>query len=176
MLLAIETIEPKALAHEAAKSADGRTWQQRNRTATESKSSLSRRNRRRCQTWRAHIVRRLVNDKARVNGSCTSGFDRVRDAFEANFHNRNEIGAAVAIWVDGELAVNLWGGSADAEGRKPWRNDTLASIFSGSKALTSSCIHLLADRGEVNLDSPVAQYWPEFAQAGKQEITIAAVL
>ncbi|MGZ6778808.1 MAG: serine hydrolase domain-containing protein [Mycobacterium sp.] len=117
-----------------------------------------------------------MNDKPRVNGSCASGFDRVRDAFEANFQQRNEIGAAVAVWVDGELAVDLWGGSADAGRSRPWRHDTLASIFSGSKALTSSCIHLLADRGEVDLHSPVAEYWPEFAHAGKQDITIAAVL
>ena len=111
-----------------------------------------------------------------VNGSCAPGFERVRDAFEHNFLERNEIGAAVSVWVDGDLAVNLWGGSADAAGQRPWHEDTLASIFSGSKALTSTCIHLLADRGELDLHSPVADYWPEFAQAGKQDITVAMVM
>ena len=111
-----------------------------------------------------------------VNGSCAPGFELVRDAFETNFRERAEIGAAVAVWVDGELAVNLWGGTTDAKRRKPWQQDTLASIFSGSKALTSTCIHLLADRGELNLHSPVAEYWPEFAQAGKQDITVAMVM
>ena len=70
-----------------------------------------------------------------VNGSCAPGFECVRDAFENNFLERDEIGAAVAVWVDGDLAVNLWGGSADTAGLRPWREDTLASIFSGSKAL-----------------------------------------
>ena len=111
-----------------------------------------------------------------VNGSCAPRFERVRDAFEHNFHHRDEIGAAVAVWVDGDLAVNLWGGSADAAGQRPWQDDTLASIFSASKALTSTCIHLLADRGELDLHSPVAEYWPEFAQAGKQDITVAMVM
>ena len=74
----------------------------------------------------------------------------------------------VAVWVDGDLAVNLWGGTADATGVRPWQYDTLASIFSASKALTSTCIHLLADRGELDLQAPIAECWPEFAQAGKQ--------
>ena len=67
---------------------------------------------------------------------------------------RDDIGAAVAVWVEGDLVVNLWGGSADAAGRRPWREDTLASIFSGSKGLTSTCVHLLADRGEIDLNAP----------------------
>ena len=70
-----------------------------------------------------------------IDGSCLPGFERVRDAFETNFSARDEIGAAVAVWVDGQLVVNLWGGYADAAGRRPWQEDTLASIFSGSKGL-----------------------------------------
>ncbi len=111
-----------------------------------------------------------------INGSWAPGFDRVRAAFEANFFERNEIGAAVAVWVDGQLVVDLCGGTTDSARTKPWLHDTLASIFSGSKALTSTCIHLLADRGELDLHSPVADCWPEFAQAGKQDITVAAVM
>jgi CubicO group peptidase (beta-lactamase class C family) len=111
-----------------------------------------------------------------VKGSCSPAFERVRDAFETNFRERDEIGAAVAVWVGGELAVNLWGGTADANRQRHWHERTLASIFSGSKALTSTCIHLLADRGELDVHSPVAEYWPEFAQAGKQDITVAMVM
>jgi CubicO group peptidase (beta-lactamase class C family) len=119
----------------------------------------------------------LRNQRAvTVNGSCAREFEHVRDEFEANFRNRNEIGAAVAVWVDGDLAVDLWGGSAEAVGGKPWQRDTLASIFSGTKALTSTCVHLLAERGELDLDAPVAKYWPEFGQAGKSDITIASVM
>ncbi len=109
-------------------------------------------------------------------GTCAPEFDAVRDAFEQNFADRGEIGAAVAVWVEGDLVVNLWGGHADAGETRPWRQDTLASIFSGSKGLTSTCVHLLADRGELDLSAPVARYWPEFAQAGKQDITVAMVL
>lgn len=111
-----------------------------------------------------------------VGGSCAPGFHRVRDEFERNFTQRGEIGAAVSVWVDGELVVNLWGGTADAAGRRGWCEDTLASVYSGSKGLTSTCIHLLADRGEIDLDAPVARYWPEFGRAGKQDVTVAMVL
>ena len=111
-----------------------------------------------------------------INGSCAPGFERVRDAFTSNFTDRAEVGAAVAVWVEGDLVVNLWGGFADAAGLRPWREDTLASIYSGSKGLTSTCVHLLADRGELDLHAPVATYWPEFGQAGKQDITVAMVL
>src|SRR5262245_60006359 len=111
-----------------------------------------------------------------IHGSCAPGYEQVRDVFETNFRERDEVGASVAVWVDGDLAVNLWGGSADAGAVSPWRDDTLASIFSGSKGLISTCIHLLADRGEIDLHSPVAEYWPEFGQAGKQDITVAMVM
>lgn len=111
-----------------------------------------------------------------IEGAHAPEFDRVRAAFEHNFTARDEVGAAVAVWVDGQLVVNLWGGHADAARRRPWRQDTLASVFSGSKGLTSTCVHLLADRGELDLDAPVARYWPEFGQAGKEDITVAMVL
>jgi CubicO group peptidase (beta-lactamase class C family) len=111
-----------------------------------------------------------------INGSCAPGFEQVRDAFTSNFTDRTEVGAAVAVWVEGDFVVNLWGGFTDAAGLRPWREDTLASIYSGSKGLTSTCVHLLADRGELDLHAPVASYWPEFGQADKQDITVAMVL
>ncbi len=111
-----------------------------------------------------------------IHGSCETGFDRVRDAFEQNFVLRNEVGAAVAVWVDGNLVVNLWGGSADAAANRPWRENTLSNVLSGSKGLTSTCVHQLADRGELDLDAPVARYWPEFGRAGKEGVTLAMVL
>ena len=111
-----------------------------------------------------------------IGGGCASGFETVRDAFEKNFTHNDEVGAAVAIWVDGDLVVNLWGGYADARRRRHWRENTLASVFSGTKGLTSTCVHMLADRGEIDLDAPVARYWPEFGRAGKQNVTVASVL
>lgn len=111
-----------------------------------------------------------------IHGMCAPRFERVRDAFEQNFVLRNELGAAVAAWVDDELVVHLWGGSADAAGTRPWRQDTLATVLSTTKGLTSTCVHQLVERGVLDLDAPVARYWPEFASAGKKNITLAMVL
>ncbi|GFG67618.1 esterase [Mycobacterium kubicae] len=111
-----------------------------------------------------------------IHGSCASRFARVRDAFERNFALRNEVGAAVAVWVDGDLVVNLWGGSADAAGTRSWRENTLTTVLSGTKGLTATCVHQLVDRGELDLNAPVSRYWPEFGQAGKQDITIGMVM
>jgi len=105
--------------------------------------------------------------EAEIHGVCAPRFERVRDAFEQNFALHDERGAAVAAWVDGEPVVNLWGGSADAAGARPWREDTLVSVLSGTKGLTSTCVHHLAQRGEIDLYAAVARYWPEFGQAGK---------
>ena len=118
----------------------------------------------------------MSSNEVPIGGVCARGFEGVRDQFVANFTDRNDLGAAVAAWVDGELVVNLWGGYTDAKRNRRWRENTLASIFSGTKGLTSTCVHLLADRGEIDLHAPVAQYWPEFGQAGKQDITVAWVL
>ena len=80
------------------------------------------------------------------------------------------------MWVDGDLVVNLWGGWADAAGTRPWQQNTLTTVLSGTKGLTSTCVHQLADRGELDLQAPVARYWPEFGQAGKEDITLAMVM
>ena len=72
--------------------------------------------------------------------------------------------------------MNLWAGTADAAGTRPWQVDTLATVLSGTKGLTSTCVHQLVERGELDLDAPVARYWPEFGQAGKEAITIAMVM
>ena len=111
-----------------------------------------------------------------IHGSCESRFEKVRDAFEQNFVQGKEVGAAVAAWVDGELVVNLWAGSADAAGARPWQGDTVATVLSGTKGLTSTCVHQLVERGELDLDAPVSRYWPEFGQAGKDAITIKMVM
>lgn len=111
-----------------------------------------------------------------IHGSCSSRFEKVRDAFERNFAVHDEVGAAVAVWVDGELVVNLWGGAADLAGQRPWQQHTLAAILSGTKGITSTCVHHLVERGELDLNAPVARYWPEFGQAGKQDVTLAMVL
>src|ERR1700733_5055208 len=111
-----------------------------------------------------------------IHGSCATRFDGVRRAFAQNFMQGKEIGAAVAAWVDGELVVNLWAGTADEAGSTPWQGDTLSTGLSGTNGPPSTCVHQLVERGDLDLNAPVARYWPEFAQAGKEDITLGMVM
>ena len=110
-----------------------------------------------------------------IHGYCAPAFEGVRKAFERNFHYHGERGAAVAIRHEGEVVVDLWGGFADANGR-PWEEDTITVVFSTTKGLAALCLHMLADRGELDFNAPVARYWPEFGQSGKAATTVAMVL
>ncbi|MEU7577139.1 serine hydrolase domain-containing protein [Streptomyces sp. NPDC041068] len=112
----------------------------------------------------------------RVHGTCAPGFEGVREEFERNFTERGDLGAAVAVSLGGELVVDLWGGDADRTGTRPWERDTLAHVYSTTKGMTALCAHLLVDRGELDLDAPVARYWPEFARAGKADIPVRWLL
>lgn len=111
-----------------------------------------------------------------IEGRCDSRFERVREAFAANFDQHNELGAGVAVCVDGRAVVDLWGGFADEAQLVPWRADTLVNVFSVGKGILALCAMLLVDRGLVDLDTPVASYWPEFAAAGKERITVRQLL
>jgi CubicO group peptidase (beta-lactamase class C family) len=111
-----------------------------------------------------------------VQGTVESGFEPVRDAFERNFAERGEQGAACAVYVRGTKVVDLWGGVADHTTGRPWTKDTISLVWSATKGPAAMCVHLLAQRGEIDLDLPVAHYWPEFAQNGKQDITVRMVL
>ncbi len=113
---------------------------------------------------------------APIAGTCDARFAAVRRAFVANFAEHGEIGAAVAVMVDGRPVVDLWGGYADAARRIPWRRDTLVNVFSVGKALATVCVLRLVDRGRLALDTPVGQLWPEFAAAGKGAITVRQLL
>jgi len=103
-------------------------------------------------------------------------FEPVREAFRANFAERGELGAAVAVFVDGRAVADLWGGLANHVQRTPWQRDTVTMIFSATKGAVALCVHLLASRGELELDAPVARYWPEFGAAGKAHIPVSALL
>ena len=111
---------------------------------------------------------------AAVGGFAAPGFEAVAREFERNLDERGELGAAFAACVDGEPVVDLWGGRAEpgADGR-PWREDTLQLIFSGTKGLVATCVLMLVDRGRLDLDAPACAYWPEFAAQGKERITVA---
>jgi CubicO group peptidase (beta-lactamase class C family) len=111
-----------------------------------------------------------------VQGHCDARFTAVRAAFEENFRDRDELGAAVAVTLDGETVVDLWAGWADAAHTRPWERETLVNVWSTSKGPTALCAHILADRGLLDFDAPVAAYWPEFAAAGKESVLVRHLL
>jgi CubicO group peptidase (beta-lactamase class C family) len=114
--------------------------------------------------------------RVEIHGTCASGYEPVREAFAKNFADRGEIGASVAVMAGGKTVVNLWGGWADPGRTRTWQQDTLTNVWSTTKAMTSLCAHILIDRGELDPDAPVARYWPEFAAAGKDAITVRQVM
>ena len=109
-----------------------------------------------------------------VQGHCDERFEAVREAFAANA--AEEVGASVAITVDGDYAVDLWAGWADAERTTPWQRDTVVNTWSTTKTMLALCAHVLADRGQLDLDAPVASYWPEFAANGKERVLVRHLL
>ena len=112
----------------------------------------------------------------KIEGTCDSNFNRVRDAFAANFDRFDEVGAAVAVIIDGKPVVDLWAGHADQKRTRPWTRDTLVNVYSTTKGLAATCAHRLVDQGKLDLDAPVARYWPEFAQAGKEKVPVRFLL
>jgi CubicO group peptidase (beta-lactamase class C family) len=107
-----------------------------------------------------------------IGGEVKPGFEKVRDAFENNFAQHGDVGAAFSLYVKGEKVVDLWGGTADVSTSRPWEQDTLQLFFSTTKGVAAICAHLLAQRGELDLDAPIANYWPEFKAEGKENITV----
>jgi CubicO group peptidase (beta-lactamase class C family) len=112
----------------------------------------------------------------KIEGTCDPKFNRVKDAFAENFEKRNEVGAAAAVTLDGKSVVDIWAGHADAAKTKPWTRDTLVNVYSTTKGITAICAHRLVDKGLLDIDAPVAKYWPEFAQAGKDKIPMRFLL
>jgi CubicO group peptidase (beta-lactamase class C family) len=111
-----------------------------------------------------------------IHGTCKNGFERVKDAFAQNFADGHEVGAALSLVVDGETVLDLWGGYADPGRTRPWTQDTIVNVYSTTKGLTATCAHRLVDQGKLDLDAPVAKYWPEFAQAGKADLPVRYLL
>ena len=111
-----------------------------------------------------------------VHGICDARFASVRDTLSENFTKYGEIGASLAVMVDGRMVVDLWAGHADAARTRPWERDTIVNAWSTTKGIVATCAHRLADQGRLDLDAPIANYWPEFAQAGKAEIPVRYLL
>lgn len=111
-----------------------------------------------------------------IHGDCDPRFSGVRDALANNFATHDELGSAVTIYHEGQKVVDLWGGHMDAARSKPWREDTLCIMYSIAKSICATSVHILADRGLVDLEAPVADYWPEFAQNGKSDIKVRHII
>jgi CubicO group peptidase (beta-lactamase class C family) len=115
-------------------------------------------------------------DTAAVTGLVEPGYEGVRNAFADNFRAGREVGAALCVHRGGRKVVDIGGGSFDTEGTRPYGPDTLQLVFSSTKGATAACASLLAQRGQLDLGAPVADYWPEFAQAGKETLPVRFLL
>jgi CubicO group peptidase (beta-lactamase class C family) len=110
---------------------------------------------------------------ATIEGHCDERFAGVRETLAANLDSGADVGASVAIFVDGEPVVDIWGGQTQTG---PWAQDTIINVWSITKTMTALCALVLADRGELDLHAPVAKYWPEFAAAGKERVEVRHLL
>jgi len=117
-----------------------------------------------------------VPDVPEIRGICDGRFVAVREALRANFRERGEVGAAVAVTLDGRPVVDLWAGWMDRERTRAWERDTLVNVFSVGKGVATLCLLMLVEQGAIDVDAPVARYWPEFAGAGKAGVTVRMVL
>ena len=111
-----------------------------------------------------------------INGTVAQGFERVADAFRGNFEEFPELGAGFALYADGELQVDLWGGVADRTTGRAWDDTTLQLVFSTTKGAAAICVARLVDAGMLSYDDTVASHWPEFAANGKESITVAQMM
>ena len=107
-----------------------------------------------------------------IQGHYELKFEAVREAFAALFDDPQERGAALCIQIGGETVVDLWAGTADKDGAEAWHSDTIANLFSCTKTFTAVTALQLVAEGKLQLDAPVARYWPEFAAAGKESVTL----
>jgi CubicO group peptidase (beta-lactamase class C family) len=111
-----------------------------------------------------------------IDGHCDPKFTAVREEFFRNFTERRDVGAAVCVYLDDVRVVDCWGGHADRARAQPFGADTIVNVASTTKGLVALCAHMLAERGKLDLDAPVARYWPEFAAAGKQNVPVRWLL
>lgn len=113
-----------------------------------------------------------LEDGRLIHGFVEGGYGAVYDAFVANFVERNDLGAGCTVYVHGRRVVDVWGGIADARTGRMWDRDTAAVMFSCSKGVLAICAYLLVQEGRLDLDAPIARYWPAFAPHGKSAITV----
>jgi CubicO group peptidase (beta-lactamase class C family) len=118
----------------------------------------------------------MSDHPAALGGTCSARFDPLRELFAAKLESGEDLGASLAVNIDGEMVVDLWGGWADEARTAPWTENTIANVFSTTKTMTALAALVLVDRGDLDLDAPVAKYWPEFAARGKAGIKVRQLL
>jgi CubicO group peptidase (beta-lactamase class C family) len=111
-----------------------------------------------------------------IQGTCDEQFLAVREAFQKNFDDGLDVGASVAVYLEGELVVDLWGGFADQARTVAWERDSITNVWSTTKTMTNLCALILADHNEINLHAPVTTYWPEFKANDKERIEVRHLL
>jgi CubicO group peptidase (beta-lactamase class C family) len=114
--------------------------------------------------------------EGKIEGFCDERFRAVAAEFERNFRDRGEIGASLCVNVAGKTMVDLWGGMARRRDQTPWKRDTLSIVYSCTKGMVALCAHILESRGKLDIEAPVAEYWPEFAKNGKEKATVRMML
>ncbi len=117
-----------------------------------------------------------MKEGAAMNGMVASGFEPCLEAFLHNFADGSELGGACAIYRHGEPLLDVWSGAANAATNAPWTADTVVPVFSVTKGIAAICVLSLASRGLIDLDKPLAHYWPEFGAAGKDRVTVRDAL
>jgi len=113
---------------------------------------------------------------ADLRGICDARFEAVRDALARNLDSGEELGVSLVVDIDGEIVIDVWGGFCDEARQIPWSEHTITNVWSSTKTVTSLAALMLADRGELDVDAPVAAYWPEFAANGKQDVLVRQVM
>jgi len=113
---------------------------------------------------------------ADIHGRCDGRFEAVRSALAQNLDSGEELGASLVLDIDGDIVIDMWGGFCDEARTIPWGEHTITNVWSSTKTVTSLAALMLADRGELDVDAPVARYWPEFAAAGKQDIRVRQLM
>jgi CubicO group peptidase (beta-lactamase class C family) len=113
---------------------------------------------------------------ADLHGTCEERFEPVRRALARNLDSGADLGASLVLDIDGDIVINLWGGFCDEKRTTPWSEHTITNVWSTTKTVTSLAALMLVDRGELDVDAPVARYWPEFAAAGKQDVLVRQLM
>src|SRR6476646_9927383 len=111
-----------------------------------------------------------------LNGTCEPRFEAVLEAFVQNYRKEDEVGSAVSVVVDGRTVVDIWGGWKESQRRHEWQRDTIVCMMSVAKGITGIAFNMLVDRGLIDVNAPIAKYWPEFAQNGKEKLPVRYAL